>query len=114
MTTGKTTKPAPASTPFRAADYLRTCADITAYLETIPEGGDPRVIPVALRTVADAVGGMAALAEKAGLSRETSYCTLSDKGNPRLDTLGAILGAFGLRIAVTPQRTIKSTKRKAA
>jgi len=31
--------------------------------------------PVALRTVADAVGGMAALAEKTGLSRETLYPT---------------------------------------
>jgi len=44
----------------------------------------------------------AALAECTGLSRETLYRTLSDKGNPRLDTLAAILHAFGLRIAVAP------------
>ena len=55
--------------------------------------GDERAIPVALRTVADAVGGMTALAERTGLSRET----LSERGNLRLDTLAAILATFGLR-----------------
>lgn len=68
------------------------------------EDGDPRAVPIALRTVADAVGGMAVLAEKTGLSRETLYRTLSDRGNPRLDTLSAILAAFGLRLTVRPTR----------
>ncbi len=62
--------------------------------------GDARAIPVALRTIADAAGGMAALAEKTGLSRETLYRTLSEKGNPQLDTLTTILAAFGLRLSV--------------
>jgi len=62
--------------------------------------GDARAVPVALRTVADAVGGITELAQKTGLSRETLYRTLSDKGNPRLDTLAAILAAFGLRLSV--------------
>lgn len=88
--------------PFRASKYLRDERDIAAYLEAMLEDGEPRVVPVALRTVAEAVGGMAALAERTGLSRETLYRTLSDKGNPRLDTLAAILHAFGLRIAVAP------------
>lgn len=61
-----------------------------------------RAVPVALRTVAEAMGGMTALAARTGLSRETLYRTLSDKGNPRLDTLTAILAAFGLRLAVAP------------
>jgi len=34
---------------------------------------------------------LAELAEKTGLSRETLYRTLSQKGNPRLDTLAAFL-----------------------
>jgi probable addiction module antidote protein len=66
------------------------------------EDGDARAVPVALRTVADAVGGMTALADKTGLSRETLYRTLSERGNPRLDTLAAILAAFGLRLTVQP------------
>jgi probable addiction module antidote protein len=72
MPTGKTTKPAAAaSVPFRAADHLRTNAEIAAYIESILEDGDARVVPIALRTVAEALGGMAALAERTGLSRET-------------------------------------------
>ncbi|MDZ7645602.1 MAG: helix-turn-helix domain-containing protein [Woeseiaceae bacterium] len=47
-----------------------------------------------------AEGGVAALARKTGLSRETLYRTLSRKGNPRLDTLTAILAAYGLRLSV--------------
>jgi probable addiction module antidote protein len=64
------------------------------------DDGDARAVPVALRTVAEAVGGMAALARKTGLSRETLYRTLSTRGNPRLDTLAAILAAFGLHLTV--------------
>ena len=116
MTTGKTTKPAPASAAFRAADHLRTQADIAVYIEAMLADGDARAVPVALRTGADALGGMAALAEKTGLSRETLYRTLSDKGNPRLDTLGAILEAFGLRLSVqaSPQRRTRGKASKAA
>ena len=109
MATGKTTKPA--SVPFRAADYLRNENEIAGYLDAMLADGDPRAVPVALRTIADAVGGMTALAAKAGLSRETLYRTLSEKGNPRLDTLAAILAAFGLRLSVQPERS--RTRRRA-
>lgn len=64
------------------------------------EDGNARGVPVALRTAAEAVGGMAALARKTGLSRETLYRTLSARGTPRIDTLAAILAAFGLRLTV--------------
>lgn len=102
MSTGKTTKPAAASRAFKASAYLRDESDIAAYLESVLEDGDMRAVPVALRSVAEAMGGMTALAACTGLSRETLYRTLSDKGNPRLDTLTAILAAFGLRLAVAP------------
>ena len=103
MPTGKTTKRA-ASTPFRAARHLRSNAEIAAYIEGMLADGDARAVPVALRTVADAVGGMSVLAERTGLSRETLYRTLSERGNPRLDTLAAILAAFNLRLSVRPTR----------
>lgn len=102
MRTEKTTEPSPPSTPFRAAYHLRNDAEISLYIEEMMADGDARAVPVALRTVADALSGMSALAEKTGLSRETLYRTLSDKGNPRLDTLAAILAAFGLRLSVRP------------
>lgn len=106
MTTGKTTRPASAA--FRTADHLRSDTEIAAYIEDMLSEGDPRAMPIALRTVADAAGGVAALAEKTGLSRETLYRTLSKKGNPRLDTLAAILAAYGLRLSVRPDRTVVS------
>ncbi|MGB6451574.1 MAG: addiction module antidote protein [Steroidobacteraceae bacterium] len=113
MSTGKTTKPASPSRPFRAAVYLRSEAEVAAYIEAMLEDGDARAVPVALRTVAEAVGGMAALARKTGLSRETLYRTLSARGNPRLATLAAILGAFGLRLTVQA-RSGRSVGRRAS
>jgi probable addiction module antidote protein len=101
MRTGKTTKPAAASAPFRAADHLRSDTEIAAYIEAMLTDGDARAVPTALRTVAHALGGMGALADKTGLSRETLYRTLCEV-NPRLDTLAVILAAFGLRLSVQP------------
>ena len=110
MPTGKTTKAAARSVPFKAAEFLRSDAAIAAYIEEMLVDGDPRFVPIALRTVAEAVGGMAALAEKTGLSRETLYRTLSDRGNPRLDTLASILAAFNLRLSVRPIRSGRSAR----
>lgn len=110
MRTGKTTKLASPSRPFRAADHLRTEADVAVYIEAMLADGDARAVPVALRTIVDAVGGMAALAAKTGLSRETLYRTLSKRGNPRLDTLAVILAAFALRLTVQPAQ--KSSGRR--
>ena len=100
--TGKSAKARKASKPFRAADYLESDADVAAYLRAALEDGDARVITIALRDAAEAVGGMAVLARKAGLSRETLYRTLSPRGNPRLDTLATLLAAFNLRLTVEP------------
>jgi len=99
MTTGKAAKRA-ASVQFNAANYLRP-EDVPGFLAEALHDGDHRVLPLALRRAADVLG-MTELATLTGLSRETLYRTLSEKGNPRLDTLAAILSAFGLRLAVAP------------
>jgi probable addiction module antidote protein len=44
---------------------------------------------------------MADIAEKAHLSRETLYRTLSTRGNPTIKTLTAVLKATGLRFGVS-------------
>ncbi|MBI2383013.1 MAG: putative addiction module antidote protein [Gammaproteobacteria bacterium] len=88
--------------PFRAADHLKTDAERAAYLEALLEDGDSRALTLGLRDLAESAGGMAVIAERTGLSRETLYRTLSAKGNPRLDTLSALLHAMGLRLSVTP------------
>lgn len=92
----------PASVPYRVADHLKTDEERAAYLEALLEDGDSRVITLGLRDLAESAGGMAVIAERTGLSRETLYRTLSANGNPRLDTLSALLHAMGLRLSVRP------------
>jgi probable addiction module antidote protein len=79
-------------------------AELVAYVEREFAKGDPQAVLVALRRVVGAVGGMGSLAERTGLSRETLYRTLSPRGNPRLDTLAAIVAALGLRLSVRSAR----------
>lgn len=58
---------------------------------------------LALRTVAEAYGGLGAVAAEAGISRELLYRALSPKGNPTLKTLLAVLRAVGMRLSVEPE-----------
>lgn len=50
-----TRRQASASVPFCAADHLRSEAEIVAYIEAVLVDGDDRVLPIALRTVRDAL-----------------------------------------------------------
>ncbi len=71
------------------------------YLKAAMEDSDaPDVLLVALRHVAEANGGMAKIAKKAGIERESLYRALSPKGNPRLSTLFAVTRAVGLRLTL--------------
>jgi probable addiction module antidote protein len=58
---------------------------------------------LALRTVAEAYGGLGMVAAEAGISRESLYRALSPKGNPTLKTLVAVLKTLGLRLSVEPE-----------
>ena len=92
------------SVPFKTHDYLKTDKAIAAYLDAALEDGDPAVLLLALREVAKAKGGVAALAKEADVSRESLYRTLSAHGNPKLETLSALLEALGLRLSVTARK----------
>lgn len=58
---------------------------------------------LSLRAVAEAYGGLGAVAAQAGISRESLYRALSPKGNPTLKTLVAVLKTVGLRLSVTQE-----------
>ena len=73
------------------------------YLNAASEDDDPKTYLTALRKVVEASGGMASVAGKAELSRETLYRTLSVRGNPTIKTLAAVLKATGLQSGVTAQ-----------
>ena len=66
-------------------------------INAILEDGDQGELLTVLRQVAQASGGVQAVAEQAHLNPTQLYRTLSSKGNPALSSLTAILKAMGLR-----------------
>jgi probable addiction module antidote protein len=85
------------------ARYLKTDKDRAAYLEVALEDGDPGVIAAVLGDIARSKG-MARVAKRAGLGRESLYKALSHDGNPKLDTLLKITHALGLKLMVEVER----------
>lgn len=77
-----------------------------AYLEVAFEvyeqDGDSAALLEALRQVAEAKGGIPALAKRTGISKQNLYRVLSAKGNPRLDTIHKLLKGLGYRITLAP------------
>lgn len=91
-----------------AIEYLRATMEALDNPEELAGG------LLALRAVAEAYGGLGAIAAQAGVSRESLYRALSPKGNPTLKTLTAVLSAVGLRLSVTEKRPARSAKKKRA
>jgi probable addiction module antidote protein len=72
-------------------------------LESLDDPDDRAAGLPALRTGAEAYGGLAMVAAEAGISREALYRALSPKGNPTLKTLAAVLKTLGPRLSVEPE-----------
>ena len=85
-------------------DNLRNVGEAEEYLNAALEEEDPELFLLALRNVAEAQGGVAQLAEKTKLNRESLYKMLSERGNPELRSLDTLLHALGFRLAVTANR----------
>ena len=101
------TQPASRSHDVAVVELLKTDPEfaneyLAAALEEAEEPGGQVALLAALRHVAEAQG-MAAVAQRAGMPRESLYRALSPKGNPTIKTLLAVLGAAGLHLAVTRQ-----------
>ena len=76
-------------------------AEAAAYLEAVMELDDNAALLVALRHVAKA-HGMAEVARRAEVGEKSLSKSLSDTGNPTLETISKVLHAVGLRLSVTP------------
>jgi probable addiction module antidote protein len=72
---------------------------LIASMEEIGLEGGQQALLAALKLVAEAQG-MSAIAERAGIPRESLYRALSPNGNPTIKTLLAILDAAGLKLRV--------------
>jgi probable addiction module antidote protein len=77
-----------------ASEYLM------AALEEYENDGDLAAFLKAIRTVVDAQGGIGVLSEKINLNRQHLYRSLSEKGNPTIRTLHAILNGLGLKLTI--------------
>lgn len=84
-------------------EYARVFLDVA--LEEYEQDGDTEAFLLALRDVAEAQGGITKLAEQTKLNRQNLYKALSEEGNPRLKTLGAVLHELGFRLSVESVKT---------
>ena len=84
-----------------ALDYLQFA------LEEYQKDGDTPFFLRALKTVAEAQGGIAEVAKKIGIAPECLSEILSSDDPPRIDTFGTILNAFGWGLIIEPLENAK-------
>ena len=82
------------------ADRQLAAAYLKAAMESLDDPNERAGGLLALRTVAEAYGGVGAIAAEAQISREALYRALSPNGNPTLRVLLAVLRAVGMRLSV--------------
>lgn len=99
------------TTPWDSAEYLKSEADISAYLQACFEeaGDDPAFLTHALGVAARA-RNMSQLARDSGLTREGLYKALSSDGNPSFGTVLRVADAMGYRFALV-SKTRKASGR---
>jgi probable addiction module antidote protein len=101
----------PKSIPFEShhQEFLSDPEQARIYLEVALEeyekDANSEAFLLALRDVAAARGGLGKLAQRTKLNRGHIYRTLSNRGNPRLDTLVKILRTLGFKLSVEPLST---------
>ncbi len=81
-------------------EALKDHNEAAAYLSAAIAERDRAVFLLALRNVVEANGGMAAIAERANLTRESLYRMLSGRGNPEFKSLLSILHAMGFKLSI--------------
>ncbi len=85
---------------LRDPDYM------LGYLKSVlAEDKDPGAFLLALRDVVQA-RGVTEFAQEADLLRGHIYVMLSERGNPTLTNLYAILNALDLRLTVVPKKEV--------
>ena len=82
--------------PTEAAEYLNAC-----YQDS------EEVFLSGLRNVVKARGGVRSVAKLSDLNRENLYRVLSERGNPKFNSLTSILNAVGISIQFAPTKKRK-------
>jgi probable addiction module antidote protein len=76
------------------------------YLNAALEDENPEVFLLALKDIVDANSSMTQLAQSTNRNRESLYKTLSEKGNPQLNSIRSILSNLGFKLAVELNSTL--------
>ncbi|CAN2046175.1 putative addiction module antidote protein [Candidatus Magnetomoraceae bacterium gMMP-1] len=92
------------TTPYNPFDYLESKEEINEYLNNAFMDDDPRVFIIALGYLAKKKG-MAQVAKKTGLNRESLYKSLSGDGNPAFATIKKITKGLGIHLVAQPAHT---------
>lgn len=80
--------------PLEAKEYIEVA------LENYEEDKDVEEFLMALRDVTEAQGGISQLAKRTHLNRQNLYRALSNRGNPKLETIGTILHGLGFKLSI--------------
>ena len=88
--------------------YLKDPLEACEYLNAALKEGDHKHFLIALRNVAEAKGGLLALSRRLKMNRGHLYRILSGDGNPKIESLQQILRAFGMDLAIVPQKPRKA------
>jgi len=87
-------------------EQLRDPEDAKIYLsvalEEYEEDGDIEAFLLAVKDVAEARGELSKLTEHTSLAHQSLYKALAEKGNPQLNTIGAILHGIGFKFSIEP------------
>jgi probable addiction module antidote protein len=84
------------------ADTGRAQAYLEVAIDEFRGSGKAEDFLQALRFLAKSKGGIAEVARKTGLNRESLYRTLSRRGNPQFRTVLGVIDALGMRVRIEP------------
>ena len=84
----------------KLADKKFAKAYLQEALQEFQQDGDKQALLIALWNLAQANGGIAVLAKKIHVGRESLYKTLSENGNPRFETIAKIISALGCQFSL--------------
>jgi probable addiction module antidote protein len=88
-----------ATKPWDPAEFLDSDEAVAAYIDAALDDGDPALVAAALGDVARA-RGMSRIANETGMSRESLYKALNEKG--KFGTVLRVMKALGLKLAAKP------------
>jgi len=77
------------------------------FLSTAVREGSLEGFLIALKSVAEAHGGIGTIAKVTNLNRQSMYRMFSEKGNPTVSSLLTVLNALGIEVSFSPQEKRK-------